>query len=179
MQEFYIMKKYLLIISLLFISACSSNQASETSAPVPQHIKLYISRSSLYNTEFEQYTLSGDILFHECGKISNGRHQAGRQGVIKLENLTLEDLAQASAEVNESAMRNKEDLNKSGNNSDLFDPGVFQLEMDGLNSEIKTSLDSVTAGTGPLERKLRNLAETIRKSAEEKLCGKEFYGLGL
>lgn len=177
-----------LIVGIVLISLSSGCGWWRKSAPVaeadaatvrtPDAIELYLSRSNLSSTEFEQYKLSAGKLFIECGKIVAGRATPETQALEDASADLLEAAKSAAAEItaNDAA-----GLEKPGDNSGLADPGLVRLTLafdDGIET-IRTSLDSVTEPDSSIEREIHSLAVVLRGAASESPCGNtEFYGLG-
>lgn len=142
-------------------------------------VELYLSRAALGKTEFEQYKLIGKTIYSECGEIRRGRHVAKEQKITSLSTPEFEGLATTAWAI-ESTPRVELDLVEPGDNDSLFDPGRYEMVIKSENqSEIKTSLDSITAGSNRTEKTLRKLAQELRASSASGFCGNpEFYGIG-
>ena len=174
-----------LLIAAAVCPACSlirGNSPLEMPADFKlDSLDLYVSRASLGRVEFEQYKLAGRVFFHECGEIKNGRHFAREQEAETLAEENRTAVLQAAWKVRRDLEENSRDFDPPGENASPFDPGKFLLrfEAGGGQSEVKTSLDSITLPDDPNHQQLSELALAIRRSAGQAPCGnRQFYGLG-
>ncbi len=175
-----------LFLSLLFVLfGCSS----ATIDGVPEHIsptevrsvELFLSRSSMNKTEFEQLKLTAGNLFAECGQIRAGRFYSESQGLEPLEVSDEQTIKVKATELLALIRENDPQLDGPGNNDSFFDPGQFYLTINGDKSQtsIKTSLDSISEPTTESEKTLHDLATTLRSIAGSSLCSnRTFYGIG-
>lgn len=185
--------KKLFLSGLLFLSACSSSDTVNTSAPidtsVPLRIRsldLYISRASFSHADFEQFKFLDDKLFAECGKIAGGRQAVRYQNLSRLKPEEIAELKKYSENIIEFNSKHELNLDEAGSSRTMFDPGQFNLKILSTqgNTDIKTSLDSVTGATKTSEDNLKKLAValrdiSIRYSPSSNLCGnRKFHDLG-
>lgn len=175
-----------LLIALLAPCMLSSCSLFTTSPPPPPHtletLSLYLSRTSLLQTDYEQYKVSVPYLVMECGVIRRGKHVAAKQETIELdEDLQLRlsaPLWELLALLQGSGHRYPE----PGKNSGMADPGQLFIEIvsDAGATAIRTSLDAVSAPRSPYERKLLEAVRHVRGLPAGPPCGmKDFYGIGL
>jgi hypothetical protein len=165
--------------------SCSGCFISESSLEEPPAVnfsyELYLTRTALTGTEYEQYKLLPMGMYMECGLLRRGRAVPSQQGIIPLPQSSRSDMGQLIGAISERILSNPpEHLAAPGNNSDMFDAGKFFLTgfADGKPLSIKTSFDAVANGTGELEQAMGRLAETARGVPENPPCkNQEFFGL--
>lgn len=189
------MNKAILAIALtLYLPACSwrspapeqgdaqtqSGEVSEAGSRAPESIELYVSRSNMADTEFEQYKVSAGRLFAECGKIKAGRYVPIEQESDEVEADLAGQIGEAVQGVLSADAELEHPYDEPGSNRSMMDPGQLYLTL-AFGEEvksIKTSLDSVSEPTGSRERKLLKLLRLMRGASGEPLCGnREFYGV--
>jgi hypothetical protein len=189
-------KKILVLLAFLaFISGCgisvSHKLASDTNVkaadPNDQSIKsieLYISRASLSRAEFEQYKISRNRIFNECGKVYGGRQTSEQQNLVKLDDKDLSEINELAGNILAFNKKHELNLDKPGTSTSMYDAGQFNLKIqqDSGTTEIKTSLDSVTTASKTSEDNLAKLAKKLRQLAldnsNQSLCGnRRFYDL--
>lgn len=176
----------ILIFSLsLVMFGCSSatieGVPNEITPSEVQSVELFLSRSAMNKTEFEQLKLTSGNLFAECGLIRAGRFYAQSQGLEPLESNDENLIKEKATHLLSLLRENKPQLDGPGNNDSMFDPGQFFLTIEGKNSQtsIKTSLDSISEPTTQSEKTLHDLATTLRGVAGSSLCSnRTFYGIG-
>ncbi len=186
MNRLYRGRGALIVLFTSLLGACSS------SAPLAPHnitppsgrtpiIELFLSRSSMTMTEFEQYKLSSGHLYMECGEVRRGRFIAREQELTPVTNDALAPLHERIADLFASASRTDSTMETPGTNRSLLDPGIFLLsiELEGSGTKnFKTSLDSVANAEQLLTQSLRKLASLIRGLRSEIPCGNDsFYGI--
>jgi hypothetical protein len=145
----------------------------------PDSIEVFLSRTSLQTTEFEQYKFAGGKLFFECGEIRRGRFAPEDQEFIEVEPDIREALDASGGDLAQYLAGRKYSLDKPGKNSSLLDPGQLYLTMrfGGQTTEIRTSLDSVTEPDSGTERKIATFVEELRGATPKEPCGnRTFYG---
>ena len=185
-----IYNRILSFFATLFLFACSINTNIYNSENLPQisdnykikSLNLYINRSSLNSTDFEQYTIDENVFIGECGNIKRNQHRANQQNIITLSENELKKLTTQILKIKNYSNITISLLPKQGNNSSLFDPGKFILKVDDNNDkfEIETSLDAISDADPGLEKDLLALTKLIRNLNKNFLCGlSEFYGVGL
>lgn len=172
----------------LFFAGCgisfNSHSGNQNAGDKLKSIDLYLSRASLTRTEFEQFKVSNNRLFIECGKVNGGKQAAEYQKFIDLDSSDLEEIKALSDTVVEFSRTHELMLDKPGSGSSMFDAGQFLLKIqlkDGTN-ELNTSLNSVTSGSKTALKNLLSLAQKIREIAleesDEMLCtNRRFYEL--
>ena len=168
-----------LTLAVFFLTACSSATApTPTEAgPAIGRIELFMSRASLVQVDFEQFVLRGSTLFHECGRVNQGRQFPAAHGVVTLDNATISELSTLATD----ARAGEQKLAPAGNNKNLADPGVFTLalELDGARRTVRTNVDAVANAETAESRRLRALAVALRRASGGKLCDyQSFYGVG-
>lgn len=160
------------------LSGCFSSTAPSLPPDFKfQSIDLFLSRTNLTDTEFEQLKADHGKLFVECGKIRRGRFIPQAQNVFPLEPQIENELTQRSWNVLQFADRQ---FDKPGDNSSLFDPGQATLNLVTSTStlNLKTSLDAVSSKTGVQETAVYDLVSKMRSAAGGELCSnKTFYGI--
>jgi len=144
-------------------------------------IELYMSRTSLFQANFEQYQLSPDLAFVECGEVRRGRHVPQQQNIISIPEDAYDRISEASWHVVEAVDRMTIDFDPPGTDKSLFDPGRLSLSiaLDSRATEVKTSVDSVSLASSAKERNVLKLVKLIRGAVGTNHCGLgEFYGIG-
>jgi hypothetical protein len=169
-------------LSLLALSGCSAlwSSAPKTPAPPVQSIELYLSRGSSQGSDFEQFKLSGDSLYKECGPIKRGRQYAAEQEVVPLPSEYRPLIDEAAAAVISALSVPNTVLAKPGASSGIFDPGEISLALKTEQTKVKvaTSLDTVSDPDGPTEEKILKLVKLVRTAAGLPFCGTtQFYGI--
>lgn len=171
------------LVALIGGLACSSNPgaipSAEESASI-HSIELFMSRASMIDAEFEQFKLTGNRLYKECGTIRQGRHYPQMQDIDALP----EDVAQAirnQATVVASQPQNFDPLiiPGPGKSSGMFDPGILNLTIKGKESlDIKTSFDSIGDADRLSEKDVKNLVSLLRQAAGGRICDNaQFFGI--
>ena len=187
---FYMLRKLLLCAAILSLTSCSYLFGTESganpdgtplTAPAPKSIELFLSRTSMTSTDFEQYKLSYNSVYFECGEIRRGRYLPRHQEFIDVASDLQQEIFSAANTTLDDRARNELALDPPGKNKNLADPGVFTLTIVPSSGEtviLSTSLDSVTNRGRELERDMEKLARLLRKSAGNNVCGSpSFYGL--
>jgi len=165
---------------VLFGAGCSTTPAAAPAEVPLETIELFMSRSTLTETEFEQYKLSGSRLYHECGEIRRGRFVAEEQEVTSVEAAALGHVKRASAELRQMMAAKQWLLDEPGRSTDLIDPGQLYLTLTftGEPIKVKTSLDSISAAGKSAERKIKEIAELLRAQGGVRCGNRSFYGIG-
>lgn len=138
-------------------------------------LSLQLSRVSLFSSDFEQYRLSGNSLFFECGNFARSTFKPREQKVLVLNNDAQADLVEkAQAFVDSLSSHGK--WEEAGKNDSVADPGQASLlvELGRQRSELKTSLDAVANDDAP---EARNLVRALRRSAGNPCGSQRFFGL--
>ena len=173
---------FISIITTLFFSGCSYISPFEQEA-APEDVKsleLYLRRSSISETDFEQYKISGSRLFYECGMLRTGRTFPGTNNIVSLNEDQLSAFRTKAWEFVNYYNQNKPSLEEPGTGSGMADPGLLTLRIriGDTTLELKTSVDSVSEKKTPLESRLNGLATLIRSLPKETLCSNvDFYRL--
>ena len=185
----------LFMSAVLTLSACSvMDEASHSDDPlVPEPITevreltLFMSRSALSGTDFEQYKLIDDTtLFVECGKVKGGRFLPQIQKLYPLEASASETFTESLNALMASKTYQRNRFDAAGTNESIFSPGKFALTFratngrDEVTGDITTSVDGVVESKKSGERALFELATRLRKSysSSEPTCSEEaFYGI--
>jgi len=156
--------------------AVSSDQASQVS------YQLFLSRTSLEGTDFEQYKLLPMGLFMECGTIRRGRSHSSEHDIVRLQPDALQSTQVVAAEIFQHMTGgDPPSADSPGNNSSLIDPGKFLLSvtMNGKTARVDTSLDYVQRDKTMLSEQAKKFAQLLRGSLQRSPCGlADFYGIG-
>jgi hypothetical protein len=173
----------LVVLFWVSLSGCFIDEALEPSAPVSNlSFELYLSRTALKGSEFEQYRLLPVGMYAECGVLRKGRAVVVQQGIVDVSDDVREALTERASTIIDRMKKNTpQGLAAPGDNSDLFDPGKFLLGFtgDGTNTRIDTSLDTVEGSATEREQNLRVFAELVRGILTKAPCKNEvFYGIG-
>jgi len=170
----------LIVLGLATVVGCG---ATPTPPPPPpgsvRSIDLFLSRASLFGTEFEQFSLAGDKLFFECGSLERGRFIGRHQGVTELSSERLADVASATDAVHRIVVDKSPTFAEPGTNRSMFDPGQFTLKAELADAafEVKTSLDTVVNKPSLPEEHLSKLARTLRGATSGACATPSFFGL--
>ena len=144
-----------------------------------ESLDLFMSRSSLTETEFEQYSISGDSLFSECGLVERGRFVAKVQNVTTIAPDTASELVAATFAVHQLVKEKRPSFDPPGTKASPFDPGTYALKSScgGEPLDIKTSFDAVVNGETKPTAALGKLTKTLRLAAANGCGGRNFFGL--
>ncbi|MCB0310486.1 MAG: hypothetical protein KDD42_04595 [Bdellovibrionales bacterium] len=162
-----------------YLIGCSSSVITDTPSPSEAEplptLQLFLSRSALGVTEFEQYNFGEGILHQECGKIKRGRFIPEDEAISHLNAANLSELQQSVKEVldlSDSELK----LPSAGDNSSWADPGMLEIKIGTKNYH--SSVDAISAGKGLAATKIKQFVEKIRRISNPKKCGnKTFYGI--
>lgn len=175
--------RHLCPFALAALSGCSvlwqSSEQQAPSAPL-RSLELYLSRGSSQGADFEQFKISGDTLYKECGPIKRGRQYAAEQEVVQISSEMRPRIDEAAAKVIEALAVPNTILAKPGTGSGIFDPGQLTLALQSEKSKVSiaTSLDTVSEPEGRTEEKIRDLVALVRTAAGLPFCGvNQFYGI--
>jgi len=168
----------ILALSCCGISFSFLNDKSEN--PADSRIKsvdLYISRATHSRTEFEQYKVSNQRIFNECGKVFGGRQQSELQNLSQLDEVNSKEINSMAAEIIAFNTEHELNLDEPGTSTSMFDPGQFILKIQRTSETtvLKTSLDSVVGESKTSVELLKKLGKKLREIAltnsNQALCG--------
>lgn len=174
-----------LAVFLCTLSACFSSPVQLPDNAKLDSFSIYLARSSLMQTEFEQFKFGGTKLFYECGEIKRGRHSAKLQNIVTIPSENLQQILTPAYQYQQAASESEVRLASPGGADSFFDPGQARIEF-AINSDqisINTSLDELSEPSGKAQRKLARFVTSVRAFAREAsgdkpLCdNREFYGL--
>ncbi len=146
-------------------------------------VEVVLSHDSLQLTEFEQYRLSGNRFFAECGVVNGGRFSPETQNLYRLSDDDAARIRQLLSAAWASAPLTQAKLLPPGTGGGVFDPGSFSLTIRNQSGETKTqsSLDEISNSVGGVEERLRVFIVNLRRTASDhgfELCGNTlFFGL--
>ncbi len=165
--------------ALALLSGCAPATPPAPPSPPLKSLDLFMTRSSLTSTEFEQYSLSEDSLFGECGVVERGKFIAQTQKVAALSPEMSAALAEASCAVLRSIEGRKLSFDPPGTKPSPLDPGAFALKTGCGDTpvEVKTSFDTVVNGETKQTEALGKLTRLVRLAAVEGCGGRTFFGL--
>jgi hypothetical protein len=172
-----------------------ATKASQATPNQTLRLGVYLARGSLFSApEFEQYKVSGNSLFVECGIIRGGRAVAKAQNILSLSTgaeealRTLEQDLSTYLETENPSLASQE-LGSFG----FMHPGEATIHLSPGSSspspgsgEVKTTIDEISSSSNssPVRKLvvgLRTIARESLKSrggSEEPLCGNtSFYGI--
>lgn len=177
------MKRNVVALTFATLSACSTiKQAPPSVENEKLSYQLYLSRSSMQGTDFEQYKLTPQGLFYECGIIHRGRPEVKSQGIQALEGDALQGTRELAQKISADLGTTQPPLfDPPGSNAGFADPGKFLLSLviGDQAREVKTSLDGVEKARTRVEGHAKEFAESVRGSVTTSLCGShDFYGIG-
>lgn len=165
----------------LGLGGCASSPAPLPPDAAVRSLELFLSRASLFGTEFEQYSLADDKLFYECGSIERGRFIGRHQGVVALEPERLAAVTTAAYAVERTVTAGSPTLAEPGTNRSMFDPGQYTLTARLSDGEaalnVRTSLDAVVNKGSAQNERLERLAALIRGGATGACAQPTFFGL--
>ena len=172
---------------LLCLSGCSA--AVEDLPPAPAGVlraEIYLARASLFKAEFEQFKVSANRVYSECGEIRRGRPVPFSQEFVSLDSALADSLQQQLSSVYAALNRQKPDLPGPGKAEGFADPGqvILSIESENGRVEARTSVDETSAAGGGELLQIRRFAVSVRKLVADALgrralCGNsEFYGIG-
>lgn len=145
-------------------------------------VELHLSRTSLTQTEYEQYRFMGDRIYKECGSIKRGRPIVKEQDLIAVNS---DDRSEVVKSASNLFKRMKAEPAVSwdppGKNVDLFDPGkaLLTLHVGNRKIEIRTSISALDEPSDSAAKDAYQLVRNVRRSAGASPCGnRRFYGIG-
>ena len=177
-----ILRALAVVVLINAVSACSwldFSSAPESELLKPGAIELFLARASLGAVEFEQYKYSDGLLYTDCGAIARGRFLPHGQNTLELEGGQQEEISRMAGKFLAFLASDTPSFAPAGANRSFADPGQFFLSIETPDGkkEVKTSLDSVSNEDGRAEKKMKEIAEFLRKSAASDHCGlKDFFG---
>ena len=187
-----------LLIVLLHSAACGLSQrysttstpatsdfgAEEVDTSAPVKIDIFSARGFLGGSEYERYYLTGNILWRECGTISNAHKQTALHTELegdqvfrpdpqltiqerRVERLSKEErkkILQTAASVLKASAERSIPEPPPGSVFSLADPGMFELllAVDKEKKRIITSVDAVADRHSPTLDKAHELFATLR-----------------
>lgn len=172
------------IVSLVLATCagCFGGDVEIAQVPIENGFEVYISRTSLKSTDFEQYKLLPIGLYAECGTSRNGRPHTDSQGIFIITPETRSTLSSLSGEIFDRVRANPNQMSpKPGSDANMFDPGKFLLTIrkHEVKIDARTSFDSVEQQTGKTHALMYEFLETVRGALDKAPCNKdEFYGIG-
>ena len=150
-------------------------------------VRLYIAKGNFTSTEFEQYSLSGNSLFFECGMIRRGKNIPSAQGVIQLKDSSSSAVVLLGMEIlGRAAVSNPLSLAEPEDQKSFADSGKVILNLqtkDNKSAQLNTALNEVSDPLTALERNILKLSKMLRAEVkdvrgDEALCGNEsFFGI--
>ena len=168
---------FALLALAAILGGCGSSQAPRQVADSLQSLSLsmQLSRVSLFSSDFEQYRLSGNSLYYECGYFARATFKPREQKVLVISSDALNDLAEKAQALADSLPTHGK-WDDPGKNDSVADPGQANLLIEfGRNrSELKTSLDAITNDDSA---QARNLVRALRQSAGYPCGNQKFFGL--
>lgn len=183
------MKLFSQLFSLALLIGCSSTDPHPTittlEANSSRSIELYLSRASVSKSEFEQFKVTNEHIYVECGKIAGGRQSAQYQELSPLSQVDQNEIHDLTSTIVDFSNSHTLHLDQAGNSDIFYDPGQFILKLEGPSNKIliKTSLDSIASASKTSEDNLKKLAIKLRESAKKasnsgNLCGNnKFFDL--
>ena len=172
--------RYSLAAALILIFGLLGCSASAPERPVADSLQrlslsVQLSRTSLFSNEFEQYRLSGNSLFFECGNFARNNYKPREQQVLVLSSDALTELVEKSQDLIDSLPAHAK-WDEPGKNDSVADPGQASLliELGRDRSELKTSLDAIVNDDAAAAR---NLVRALRHSAGNPCGNQKFFGL--
>jgi len=143
-------------------------------------LEVYLSRASLSGVDFEQYKISGETLFFECGILKRGHHQVKGELVEKLKARQRQELASKTWGLSQSLTGLKEPFEKPGQSRNMFDPGRISVlaELPNRKIEIESSLDSIASPQNRAQTATLRLVGFVRGLVSNEPCGlRDFYDI--
>lgn len=166
-----------ILLGLPFLLACSNSAPQRPVANSLMNLSLSVqlSRTSLFSNDFEQYRLSGNNLYYECGNFARENYKPREQKVLILSPDQQSELANLAQEVIGKSAEHK-NWDAPGKNDSIADPGraILSVELGRESAEIKTSLDALVESDYAQPRELVRL---LRTSAQNPCGSLKFFGL--
>lgn len=169
----------LVIITTLLSSGCGLF-SKKTVAPAFDSVSINLSRMSFSDTEFENYKVTGDKVFQECGSYRRGKYYPKEQKVLRLRASAITYLREEVEDFIQKYKQQEWKWDAPGKNLSPADPG--QLKADIIsgkdNITINTSLDGISSPNVEIARYMKSLVRTVRGISGSPPCGnREFYGI--
>jgi hypothetical protein len=178
------------LCSCSFLESSSDAGSESFNSPSPSIVssaRLYLAKGSFSSTEFEQFSLSGNSLFFECGKILRGKNIPEKQGVVTLEAENSSEIMLLGLEIlGRASVNNPLSLSEPGDLKGFADSGRIVLNLttkDNKTAELNSALLEVSEPTTALEHSLLKFSVALRAAIKEargdqELCGNEsFFGI--
>ncbi len=170
---------------LLILGGCASQPAPSIPDGKSVSLEVFLLRASLFQTEYEQYKLTGTTLYSECGEVKRGRNDTKFQDITQIPSIVSDKLQQRSYQLLNIVQKEQPSFPPSGDASGLADPGIAAIKIKCSPDEIniKTSVDELSSPISPASRLSQELVSAMRKvsadSHESKApCGNpQFYGI--
>lgn len=188
----------IVVLTLIFTSACTYLVGNNTSEPIPQianlEVSVFATRSGLLTQEYERYVLKEKLLFTECGTLDTasataksseitsalqiGRFQA-RRNSVDTHNLTEKEYRKLLGKIQN--LRESLEANTQGKaDGTTSGEGLFELVLRDGRTEpvvIIQSFDAMQDNPTAEVRKYRAIYKLLRSYAKES-CGKTpFFGI--
>jgi hypothetical protein len=169
----------------LTLTACSTLWSTQSApegeaatAPV-ESAELFLAHGSLLKNEFEQYRLSGTMLFFECGEYRRSRHDALEQDVLEISGPQLAAVSDEAARLLRLSERGA-NAPSPGTGTGFSDPGRLELTLKAGSGRlaIATSINWAVDSDGGVPSALESFAAGLRGLAKSRCGNQGFYGIG-
>jgi hypothetical protein len=164
------------------LGGCAGSNHADTEGIKPvaaRSLELFVQRSSVTTSEFEQFKVVGERLFYECGTVSRGRFVPDTQQFVSFPETMVEQYQTRLSRV-VALLGPDQVFDAPGKAAHMADPGIFSLHVEIAENqhEVRTAFDSVVSPDTRVERELHALARILRAAAGGEICGnRHFYGL--
>ena len=191
-------------VALVATIGCSNvvnKPESELNSKLPRELSVYAVRKSITGTEYERYVISKNILYSECGKLSDspkaattaksdlapvplqlGRYRAERKSIYARE-LSNAEKAELGPDIQNAIDQLNRNKDRQADHPDLDSVGIFEVLVneDSLPSPAYalTSFDSVSDKGNSFNSTLRRLFKKLRSVPGSQCSEAPFFGIGV
>lgn len=162
--------------------ACSTQPPAPPKAIHPiNSVALYMARGDLLAApQFEQYKLSNNKLFGECGKVLKAGPVAAAQDLSQVDPQQLASINAAASEIIELLKSEESNLSEPGGISGFMASGKLEITIQSgdNSSKLETSLNSIAEPSSLAEKRVHNLVELLRGTAPNQCGNRQFFGIG-
>lgn len=186
------MRSYFTLLALFPLLGCVPFVTPKVNPATARGLKVQatLTRAFLKGADYERYAISDEVLYQECGSITNG---AGSRKTLpgddllpprhdfktverRVERLSPQVAAKLLAVIDKLQ---PESLPAPGPHTALKEPGKYSITIfiDGKKQEYLTSVDAIASAQSELLRLLKGIT-TVLRSSNPPLCGQRtFFGI--
>lgn len=169
------------------IDQIAPTNSGSRSTSIISSVRVYMAKGTFASTEFEQFSLSKNALFFECGKLIRGKNIPAAQGVIPLEDSSSSDIVMLAMEIlGRASLSDPLSLQQSEKIKSFGGSGKVILNLQTKNNksaQMVLPLNEITEPFTELERNVLKLAVMLRTAVkdlrgDESICeNEEFHGI--